>query len=100
MPRLFPRPVESAVRVLKTICDDPANSTELRARSAELLLAAYGYANLRPNEEPRHRTVRQITAARVKVSELDRQISKQVSDDRKVKSALATIRKLQNEESR
>lgn len=99
MPRIFPRPVESAVRVLKRICDDSANSTELRARSAELLLAAYGYTNLLPDEEPRHRTVRQITVARVKVSELDRQISKQVSDDRKVKSALATIRKLQNEES-
>ena len=85
MPRLFPRPVEAAVRVLKTICDDTANPTALRARSAELLLAAYGYANLRPDEEPRHRTVKQIAAARVNISRLDKTISGKVSEDRKQK---------------
>jgi hypothetical protein len=83
MPRLFPRPVEAAVRVLKEICNDAANTTALRARSAELLLAAYGYANLRPDEEPRHRTVKQIVSARGKISDLDRQLTGKVSEDRK-----------------
>jgi len=100
MPRIFPRPVESAIRVLRRICDHATNPPALRARSAELILNAYGLAAIPPDAEPRHRTVKQIAAARVKVSELDRQISKQVSEDRKVKSALAKIRNLQNEESK
>jgi hypothetical protein len=85
MPRLFPRPVESAIRILKQICDDPQNPTDLRARAAELILHSYGYANLRPDEEPRHRTVKQIAAARVNISALDRQLSAGVAADRKQK---------------
>jgi hypothetical protein len=85
MPRIFPRPVESAIRVLKQICNDAQNPTALRARSAELLLAAYGYANLRSDEEPRHRSAKKIAAARVEVSSLDKEISARVSADRKQK---------------
>lgn len=85
MPRLFPRPVESAIRVLKEICNDAANPTALRARSAELLLAAYGYANLLPDEESRHRTTKQIASARVNISRLDKAISGKVSEDHKQK---------------
>jgi len=85
MPRLFPRPVEAAVRVLKAICDDPQNPTDLRARAAELILHAYGYANLRPDEEPRHRSLKQVAAARVNISALDRQLTGKVSEDRKTK---------------
>jgi gamma-glutamyl:cysteine ligase YbdK (ATP-grasp superfamily) len=85
MPRIFPRPIESAVRTLKRICDDAANPLVLRARAAELLLATYGYAHLQPDEEPRHRTVKQITATRAKVSALDKELSQRIKKDRKQK---------------
>lgn len=84
--RIFPRPIEAAVRVLKNICDDATNSTELRARSAELLLAAYGLAAIPPDAEPRHRTVKQIASARVKISALDKQLTGKISEDRKQKN--------------
>jgi hypothetical protein len=71
--------------VLKRICDDPQNPTALRARAAELILHAYGLVSLPADAEPRHRTVKQIAAARVKISDLDRQLSAGVAADRKQK---------------
>jgi hypothetical protein len=85
MPRIFPRPVEAAVRVLKNICDDATNPPALRARSAELILNAYGLATIPTDAEPRHRTVKQIAVARVKISDLDRQLTGKIAEDRKQK---------------
>jgi hypothetical protein len=85
VPRIFPRPVEAAVRVLKNICDDATNPPALRARSAELILNAYGLAAIPPDAEPRHRTVKQIASARVKISDLDRQLTGKIAEDRKQK---------------
>ena len=85
MPRIFPRPAESAVRVLKNICDDATNPPALRARSAELILNAYGLAAIPPDAEPRHRAIKRIAAARVKISSLDKEISARVLADRKKK---------------
>jgi hypothetical protein len=85
MPRIFPRPVESAIRILKLICDDPQNPTDLRARAAELILHAYRLASLPADAEPRHRTVKQIASARVKISDLDRQLTGKIAEDRKQK---------------
>lgn len=86
MPRIFPRPVEAAVRVLKHICDDATNPPALRARSAELILNAYGLAAIPPDSESRHRTVKQIASARVKISDLDRQLTGKIAEDRKQKN--------------
>ncbi len=83
MPRIFPRPVEAALRVLKTICNDATTSIVLRARSAELILSAYGLAEIRTDEEPRHRSTKQVAKARVKVGQLDRTLSEKISADRK-----------------
>jgi hypothetical protein len=94
MPRLFPRPVEAAVRVLKAICNDAANPTALRARSAELILNAYGLAAIPPDAEPRHRTVKQIASARVNISTLDRQLSAGIAKDRKTKKLERAMDKL------
>ena len=46
-------------------------------------MATYGYTNIRPDEEPRHRTVKQVAAARVKFSALDRELSQRISEERK-----------------
>ena len=83
MARLFPRPVECAVRTLKKICDDPANSVPLRARAAELILHAYGLTTLPQEHESRYRSLKQIAQARVGVSEIDRELSQQIAEDRK-----------------
>lgn len=85
MPRIFPRPVEAAVRVLKKICDDPTAPIALKARSAELILSAYGMAAIPPEEQPRRYGLKGIIAARVKISEVDKQISERVKADRKQK---------------
>ena len=85
MPRLFPRPVEAAVRVLKHICDDPQNPTDLRARAAELILHAYGLASLAADAEPRRKSTKQIASARVKFSDLDRQLTGKIAEDRRKK---------------
>jgi hypothetical protein len=94
MPRLFPRPVEAAVRVLKAICDDPQNPTDLRARAAELILHAYGLVSLPTDAEPRHRTIKQVAAARVNISALDKQLSGKISEDRRTKKLERDIDKL------
>jgi hypothetical protein len=100
MSRIFPRPIESAVRTLKKICDDPTNPIALRARSAEVILNAYGLAAIPPDSEPRHRTVKQIVAVRVKVSELDKEISNRVSEERKQKKLNKQIDELLRKESK
>jgi hypothetical protein len=97
MPRPFPRPVEAAVRVLKNICNDSANSIALRARAAELILNAYGFSSLRLDEEPRHRSTKQIAAARVRISDLDKQISDRVKAERKQQKLAREIDQLTKE---
>lgn len=75
--RIFPRPVEIAVRTLKEVCADPKNPIPLRARSAELILSAYGLAVIPPERESRYRELKRVKEA-VETPRLDKELAAKV----------------------
>jgi len=85
MPRVFPRAAESAVRTLKAICEDPRQPVSLRARSAELILSAYGLVTLSNEHVSKHNGLRQIQSA-LELSATDRKVAGQVRARRKEQS--------------
>jgi len=85
MARIFPRAAESAVRVLKAICDDPGQPVQMRARSAELILSAYNLVSLSPERASKHNGLRQIQGA-LELSGIDRKIAGQVRKERRKQS--------------
>ena len=85
MPRIFPRAAEAALRTLKQICEDDRNPAPMRARSAELLLSAYGLAGLPPERIAKHNGLRSIQGA-VELSGIDKAIAGKVRAQRKEQS--------------
>jgi len=91
MSRILPRAAEAAIRTLKTICEDPKTPVPMRARSAELILSAYGLVTLSPEQKPRHPGVKALIDARLDLSAIDAKISGQVRQSKADQRRLAKI---------
>jgi hypothetical protein len=94
--RMFPRPVEIALRVLKKICEDPKTPVPMRLRCAELILSSYGLASLPPDRTPKHNGLKGLISARLDLSNVDRTIAGKLRKERrceaeKLKQELETL---------
>jgi hypothetical protein len=90
--RHFPRDIEAAIKILREVCAAPKNPVPLRARCAELILAAYGISVTPPESKSRHLQLKQVKMA-VEVSALDKQLAAKVRREQqeKLKQELAKL---------